>query len=53
MKMYMKSIAVDGQSKALDFYTNKLGFVVKHDIPTGRTPLANIGIQRRMPKEWS
>ncbi len=35
MKMYMKSIAVDDQSKALDFYTNKLGFVVKHDIPIG------------------
>ncbi len=35
MKMYMKSIAVDDQSKALDFYTNKLGFVVKHDIPLG------------------
>ncbi|WP_298853978.1 VOC family protein [uncultured Ruegeria sp.] len=35
MKMYIKSIAVDDQSKALDFYTNKLGFVVKHDIPLG------------------
>lgn len=35
MKMYMKSISVDDQSKALDFYTNKLGFVVKHDIPLG------------------
>ncbi len=35
MKMYMKSIAVDDQSKALDFYTNKLNFVVKHDIPLG------------------
>lgn len=35
MKMYMKSIAVDDQSKALDFYTSKLGFVVKHDIPLG------------------
>ncbi len=36
MKMYMKSISVDDQSKALDFYTNKLGFVVKHDIPPGQ-----------------
>ncbi len=35
MKMYMKSISVDDQSKALDFYTSKLGFVVKHDIPLG------------------
>ena len=35
MRMYMKSIAVNDQSKALDFYTGKLGFVVKHDIPLG------------------
>lgn len=35
MKMYMKNITVDNQSKALDFYTSKLGFVVKHDIPLG------------------
>ena len=35
MKMYLKNIAVDDRSKALDFYTNKLGFVVKHDIPLG------------------
>ncbi|MEO0550984.1 MAG: VOC family protein [Pseudomonadota bacterium] len=35
MKMYAKSIAVNDQAKALEFYTNKLGFVVKHDIPLG------------------
>ncbi len=35
MKMYIKSIVVDDQAKALDFYTNTLGFVVKHDIPLG------------------
>lgn len=35
MKMYAKSVVVDDQAKALDFYTNKLGFVVKHDIPLG------------------
>ncbi len=35
MKMYAKGVAVDDQSKALDFYTNKLGFIVKHDIPLG------------------
>ncbi|MEZ5946387.1 MAG: VOC family protein [Hyphomonas sp.] len=35
MKMYMKSVMVDDQAKALDFYTNTLGFVVKHDIPLG------------------
>ena len=29
------SVFVDDQAKALDFYTNTLGFVVKTDIPTG------------------
>lgn len=35
MKMYIKSIVVDDQQKALSFYTEKLGFKVKHDIPMG------------------
>lgn len=35
MKMYIKSVAVEDQQKALDFYTKTLGFVVKHDIPLG------------------
>ena len=35
MKMYIKSVMVDDQQKALDFYTQKLGFLVKHDIPMG------------------
>jgi catechol 2,3-dioxygenase-like lactoylglutathione lyase family enzyme len=35
MKMYIKSVMVDDQQKALDFYTGKLGFTVKHDIPMG------------------
>ena len=35
MKMYIKGIAVEDQQKALDFYTNTLGFLVKHDIPVG------------------
>jgi len=35
MKMYIKSVAVEDQTKALDFYTKVLGFVVKHDIPLG------------------
>ncbi len=35
MKMYIKSIVVDDQAKALDFYTNTLGFQIKHDIPVG------------------
>lgn len=35
MKMYIKSVVVEDQEKALNFYTKKLGFVVKHDIPLG------------------
>lgn len=35
MRIYVTSVFVDDQAKALDFYTNKLGFVVKHDIPLG------------------
>ena len=35
MKMYIKSVSVDDQSKALAFYTETLGFQVKHDIPLG------------------
>ncbi len=35
MKMYIKSVIVDDQTKALDFYTTKLGFEKKHDIPLG------------------
>ena len=35
MKMYAKSVMVDDQTKALAFYTEKLGFIVKHNIPMG------------------
>jgi catechol 2,3-dioxygenase-like lactoylglutathione lyase family enzyme len=35
MRIYVTSVLVDDQSKALDFYTHTLGFVLKHDIPLG------------------
>lgn len=35
MKIKLNSIFVDDQDKALAFYTDKLGFVKKHDIPVG------------------
>ena len=35
MKMYIKSVMVDNQAKALAFYTDILGFDVKHNIPMG------------------
>jgi catechol 2,3-dioxygenase-like lactoylglutathione lyase family enzyme len=35
MKIYLTSVFVDDQDKALKFYTEKLGFVKKKDIPVG------------------
>ncbi len=35
MRVRLNSIVVDDQAQALDFYTGKLGFVVKTDIPAG------------------
>jgi predicted enzyme related to lactoylglutathione lyase len=35
MKIKLNSIMVSDQSKALQFYTNVLGFVTKNDIPAG------------------
>ena len=35
MKIKLTSVYVDDQERALRFYTDLLGFVVKHDIPLG------------------
>jgi catechol 2,3-dioxygenase-like lactoylglutathione lyase family enzyme len=35
VKIAMTSVLVDDQEKALRFYTDVLGFVLKHDIPMG------------------
>jgi catechol 2,3-dioxygenase-like lactoylglutathione lyase family enzyme len=35
VKIYVTSVLVDDQEKALQFYTNVLGFVKKNDIPIG------------------
>ncbi|XOV83874.1 MAG: VOC family protein [bacterium] len=35
MKIYITSVFVDDQQQALEFYTETLGFVKKHDIPLG------------------
>ncbi|WP_327145536.1 VOC family protein [Nocardia sp. NBC_01327] len=35
MRIYITSVFVDDQQKALDFYTGVLGFTTKHDIPLG------------------
>ena len=35
MRIHITSVFVDDQQKALEFYTGKLGFVVKNDVPLG------------------
>ena len=35
MRIYVTSIFVDDQAKALDFYTRVLGFAKKNDVPVG------------------
>ena len=35
MRIYVTSVLVDDQKKALDFYTNTLGFKKKRDVPLG------------------
>ncbi len=35
MRIYVSSVLVDDQEKALQFYTNVLGFVKKIDLPLG------------------
>src|SRR5690625_2824419 len=35
MKIIVTSIFVQDQDKALEFYTNKLGFIKKEDVPAG------------------
>lgn len=35
MKIYVTSLIVDDQEKALKFYTETLGFVKKNDVPVG------------------
>ncbi len=37
MKIRLESVFITDIDKALDFYTGKLGFVKKHDIPMGET----------------
>lgn len=34
-RLHVMSVFVDDQQKAFDFYTQKLGFVAKHDVPVG------------------
>ena len=46
MRIYVMSVMVDDQTKALSFYTEKLGFIVKHDIPMGEHRWLTVGVER-------
>lgn len=35
MRLYVTNVFVDDQAKALDFYSAKLGFELKNDVPLG------------------
>lgn len=35
MEIYITSVFVDNQDDAIEFYVNKLGFLVKHNVPLG------------------
>ena len=35
IRISITSVFVDDQAKALAFYTEKLGFALKHDVPAG------------------
>ena len=39
IRISLNSIFVDDQQKALEFYTDKIGFHKKEDVPIGRTSL--------------
>ncbi|MGG4491421.1 VOC family protein [Metabacillus idriensis] len=36
MKIIVTSLFVQDQDKALEFYSEKLGFLIKHDVPMGK-----------------
>jgi catechol 2,3-dioxygenase-like lactoylglutathione lyase family enzyme len=42
-RIYITSVFVDDDQKALDFYTGTLGFVVRNDIPLGEHRWLTVG----------
>lgn len=45
IEIKLSSIFVSSQTKALDFYTNTLGFVKKNDVPAGEHRWLTVGIE--------
>jgi catechol 2,3-dioxygenase-like lactoylglutathione lyase family enzyme len=48
MRIYITSVFVDDQAKALEFYANKLGFEVKNDVPLGKNRWLTV-VSREQP----
>lgn len=60
MKVIVTSILVDDQDKALKFYTEKLGFVKKTELPVGNakwltviSPEGNMDIEVLLEPNWN
>lgn len=60
MKVIVTSILVDDQDKALKFYTEKLGFVKKTDLPVGNakwltviSPEGNMDVEVLLEPNWN
>jgi catechol 2,3-dioxygenase-like lactoylglutathione lyase family enzyme len=43
MRIVLTSVFVDDQEKALRFYTGKLGFVKKEDVPLADSSITAVG----------
>lgn len=60
MEINVMSILVDDQDKALEFYTKKLGFVKKHDVPIGDAKWLTVvgpknldGVELLLEPDWN
>ena len=60
MEINVMSVLVDDQDKALDFYTHKLGFVKKHDVPLGEAKWLTVvgpknpdGVELLLEPDWN
>lgn len=53
MKIKLTSVMVDDQEKALEFYTDVLGFVKKTDIPVSEHRWLTVVFERRTRRAGS
>lgn len=52
IRINITSVLVDDQAKALAFYTDKLGFELKHDVPAGEARWLTL-TSPAIPTAWS